>query len=130
MTLYRRTLSALAVVAAAGGSLATAAPASAGGVGDFLSPAFGTDCANHRVGTQAAGATTAGTGAANANVLGLPLGSALNQCGGADLPVNCDFADSAASSASSLTGVGQIRQLGHTLDCNSIANNLQAADIL
>ncbi|MCD9904751.1 hypothetical protein LUR56_40820 [Streptomyces sp. MT29] len=69
-----------------GAGLTAAAPASAGGVGDFLSPAFGVNCANHHLGTQAAGARTAGTGAANGNLLGLPLGGALNQCGGADLP--------------------------------------------
>ncbi|MFJ7063730.1 hypothetical protein ACIQVA_39870 [Streptomyces microflavus] len=69
-----------------GAGLVAAAPASAGGIGDFLSPAFGVNCANHNTGTQAAGATTAGTGAANGNLLGLPLGGALNQCGGADLP--------------------------------------------
>ncbi|MFD6438144.1 hypothetical protein [Streptomyces venezuelae] len=67
------------------GGLAAAGPAFAGGIGDVLSPAFGTNCANHNIGALAAGATTAGTGAADGNLLGLPLGSALNQCGGADL---------------------------------------------
>ncbi|MFJ6669057.1 hypothetical protein [Streptomyces sp. NPDC091383] len=130
MTLHRRALGALALTAAAGSGLATAAPASAGGVGDLLSPAFGTTCANHRVGGHTTGATTAGTGAANANVLGLPLGSALNQCGGADFPIYCNFGGSNNAQSSTATVAGQIGQLGHTLDCNSIANNLQASDIL
>lgn len=60
------------------------APAAAGGIGDFLSPAFGTNCGNH-TGTHANGTTTQGTGAANSNLVGLPLGGALNQCGGADI---------------------------------------------
>ncbi|MET9936348.1 MULTISPECIES: hypothetical protein [unclassified Streptomyces] len=68
-----------------GAGLAGAAPASAGGIGDFLSPAFGVTCANHHTGARADGATAAGTGTAGGNFLGLPLGSALNQCGGADL---------------------------------------------
>ncbi|MGW9448655.1 chaplin family protein [Streptomyces sp. NPDC055632] len=62
-----------------------ASPAWAGGVGDFLSPAFGTSCANHHTGARADGTTTHGTGAANGNLAGLPLGSPLNQCGGADI---------------------------------------------
>ncbi|MER6393702.1 hypothetical protein ABT236_35250 [Streptomyces sp. NPDC001523] len=66
-------------------ALAAASPASAGGVGDFLSPAFSTNCVNHDTVPHAAGATTAGTGAADGNLLGLPLGSPLNQCGGADV---------------------------------------------
>jgi hypothetical protein len=76
----------LTTAAVADGFLA-AAPASAGGIGDFLSPAFGTDCANHNTRPHADGATTAGTGAANGYLLGLPLGSPLNQCGGADIPL-------------------------------------------
>ncbi|MEV7676449.1 hypothetical protein [Streptomyces sp. NPDC088752] len=92
---YRHTLTTLALTATAlTGTVAAAAPAAAGGIGDFLSPAFGTDCANHNTGARADGATTAGTGTANSNVLGLPLGSPLNQCGGADLvprSVNLDF---------------------------------------
>lgn len=71
---------------AIGLSLPIAVPASAGGIGDFLSPAFGTNCANHHTRPHATGTTTAGTGTADGNLLGLPLGSALNQCGGADLP--------------------------------------------
>lgn len=67
------------------GGVFTAIPASAGGVGDFLSPAFGTSCANHNVGSSGVGNTTADTGTLNGNLAGLPLGSPLNQCGGADL---------------------------------------------
>ncbi|MEU3071544.1 chaplin family protein [Streptomyces sp. NPDC006906] len=79
------TAAALLTAVAAGAGMVTAAPASAGGVGDFLSPAFGTDCANLNTGAQAAGNTTRGRGAAGGNLLGLPIGSPLNQCGGADL---------------------------------------------
>ncbi|MEV6720403.1 hypothetical protein AB0M94_05675 [Streptomyces xanthochromogenes] len=82
-----RTATALAVVAAAIGSgLVAAGPAAAGGVGDFLSPAFGTDCENHRIGAQATGATTSGSGTVSNNNGKLPLLGALNQCGGADMP--------------------------------------------
>lgn len=82
----RKTMS-TAVVAAVivGTGAATAAPAAAGGVGDFLSPAFGTACANLNNGARATGATTHTTGTAGGNVAGLPLGSPLNQCGGADI---------------------------------------------
>ncbi|WP_392893178.1 hypothetical protein [Streptomyces sp. LN699] len=90
MTTYKAATT-LVLTAGAAAALATAAaPASAGGVGDLLSPAFGTNCANHDTVPHAAGATTAGTGAADGNLLGLPLGSALNQCGGADLPSGGD----------------------------------------
>ncbi|MGZ3097062.1 hypothetical protein [Streptomyces sp. H62] len=71
-----------------GGSIAlgvaAAPPAAAGGVGDFLSPAFGTACGNHG-GPHAAGSTSHGTGTVGGNLAGLPIGSPLNQCGGADL---------------------------------------------
>jgi hypothetical protein len=36
---------------------------------------------------MADGRTTHGTGTADGNLAGLPLGGALNQCGGADLPL-------------------------------------------
>ncbi|QIJ61043.1 hypothetical protein [Streptomyces sp. JB150] len=72
--------------AVVGVSLGTAGPASAGGAGDFLSPAFGTACANHHTGARADGVTTHGTGAAHGDLAGIPLGGALNQCGGADAP--------------------------------------------
>ncbi|MEU2438361.1 chaplin family protein [Streptomyces rubradiris] len=74
----------IASAVALGAALGPAAPAWAGGIGDFLSPAFGTACANLHTGARAAGTTTHGTGAANGNLAGLPLGSPLNQCGGAD----------------------------------------------
>ncbi|MGZ3097050.1 hypothetical protein [Streptomyces sp. H72] len=82
-----RTATAAVLTAAALGTGLAAAPASAGGIGDFLSPAFGTSCANHRTGGYATGSTTHGTGTVNGNLAGLPLGSALNQCGGADAPL-------------------------------------------
>ncbi|MFB7747547.1 hypothetical protein [Streptomyces sp. NPDC056132] len=71
---------------ALGASLASAIPATAGGVGDFLSPAFGTACGNLNNGARADGVTSSGTGTGGGNLVGLPMGSALNQCGGADLP--------------------------------------------
>jgi hypothetical protein len=84
----RNTATVLALtVSAAGAVLTTSSPAAAGGVGDLLSPAFGTSCANRHTGARADGATTHGTGAADGNSAGLPLGSALNQCGGADAPL-------------------------------------------
>ncbi|MEV4441925.1 chaplin family protein [Streptomyces sp. NPDC049577] len=67
--------------------VAAAAPAAAGGIGDFLSPAFGNGCMNQH-GTHALGSTTHGTGAGNGNLAGLPIGAPVNQCGGADLPIN------------------------------------------
>ncbi|MFE9743131.1 hypothetical protein [Streptomyces sp. NPDC006477] len=69
-----------------GAGLITASPASAGGIGDFLSSAFGTACANLNNGAKAHGTTTQGTGTAGGNLAGIPTASALNQCGGADLP--------------------------------------------
>ncbi|MEU4800427.1 chaplin family protein [Streptomyces sp. NPDC023327] len=75
----------LLTTAATGVGVVTAAPASAGGVGDFLSPAFGTSCSNLNNGAHAAGGTTHGTGSADGNLVGLPIGSPFNQCGGADL---------------------------------------------
>lgn len=73
--------------------LAGAVPAAAGGVGDLLSPAFGTLCSNLHNGAYAHGATTTGTGTAGGTLLGLPLTGALNQCGGADLlPAQSDIA--------------------------------------
>ncbi|MFD0549908.1 chaplin family protein [Streptomyces rectiviolaceus] len=81
----RKTATTFALTAtAAGATLATASPVAAGGVGDFLSPAFGTSCTNHH-GTRADGATTHGTGAVDGNLAGLPVGSPFNQCGGADM---------------------------------------------
>ncbi len=72
-------------VVTAGTVLATTSTASAGGIGDSLSPAFDTSCTNHH-GIHADGATTHGTGAANGNSAGLPIGNPINQCGGADVP--------------------------------------------
>ncbi|MEU4794794.1 hypothetical protein [Streptomyces sp. NPDC023327] len=75
----------LTATAVAGGFLA-AAPASAGGIGDFLSPAFGKGCANLDNGAHADGATRSGTGTVGGNSAGPPIGNPTNQCGGADLP--------------------------------------------
>ncbi|GGY64251.1 MULTISPECIES: hypothetical protein [Streptomyces] len=89
----KRTCTTALIIWAAGttAALGSISPAAAGGVGDFLSPAFDTNCANQRTGADAAGRTTNGTGAANGNLLGLPLGTALNQCGGADTPSITDI---------------------------------------
>ncbi|MBT2369703.1 hypothetical protein J7E88_31650 [Streptomyces sp. ISL-10] len=54
-------------------------------MGDFLSPAFGISCANHDTAPRLDGATRHETGTASGNLAGLPIGSPLNQCGGADL---------------------------------------------
>ncbi|MFF3343623.1 chaplin family protein [Streptomyces flavidovirens] len=84
--IMRRSVTVLGLACSVAGMALGAAPsASAGGIGDFLSPAFGTNCANHH-GAHAAGTTTHGTGTANGNLAELPVGSPLNQCGGADLP--------------------------------------------
>jgi hypothetical protein len=84
----RRDVTVLVLVCSFAGTALGAAPsASAGGIGDVLSPAFGTNCANHNTGAHADGLTRHGTGTVGGNLAGLPLGSALNQCGGADLPL-------------------------------------------
>lgn len=81
----RKITTALAVSAAvAAAALGTATPAAAGGVGDFLSPAFGTMCDNLNNGAHAIGSTTSGTGTAGGTLAGLPIGNPVNQCGGAD----------------------------------------------
>nr|BAK19903.1 hypothetical protein [Streptomyces rochei] len=83
----RKTTTALALAGAAAAGLATAAPAEAGGLGTFLSPAFGTTCANLNTGAHAHGTTTRGSGTAGGNLAGLPIGSPLNHCGGTDTPI-------------------------------------------
>ncbi|MCY0954105.1 hypothetical protein [Streptomyces sp. H27-S2] len=57
MTTYKAATT-FALTAGAAALAAAAAPASAGGIGDILSPAFGTNCANHNTGPHAAGAPT------------------------------------------------------------------------
>ncbi|WP_256106064.1 chaplin family protein [Streptomyces sp. ODS05-4] len=89
----RRFLTTLGVTAAVlGAGLGGAAPATAGGLGDFLSPAFGTSCANLDNGAHADGVTRRATGTVGGNVAGLPLSNPANQCGGADQVVE-GFAD-------------------------------------
>jgi hypothetical protein len=85
MTVCKTTTAAVITLAGLGTGLVTAAPASAGGVGDFLSPAFGTSCANQETAPRIDGTTHHETGTASGNLAGLPIGSPLNQCGGADL---------------------------------------------
>lgn len=100
----RRVLTTLTVTGIAVGGVFTTTPAFAGGVGDFLSPAFGTSCANHNVGPSNTGSTTAGTGTLTGNLAGLPLGSALNQCGGADMPLYGGLQQSRSGDATQING--------------------------
>ena len=84
-----KTFTALGLTAAAlGAGLATAAPASAGGIIVVASPSFENTCANgHSSG--ASGPTTHGPGGVSGLVGQIPLTSPLNHCGGADLiPTN------------------------------------------
>ncbi|MFH8405382.1 hypothetical protein ACH4FX_11505 [Streptomyces sp. NPDC018019] len=74
--------------AAFAGGLTAAAPAFAGGVGAFLSPAFGNACAQH-TGPRTGGATTYGAGPGGL-LVALPFGGSVNQCGGTDL-ADTDF---------------------------------------
>lgn len=129
----RKTATGLSLTAAAlGAGIAGAAPASAGGIGDFLSPAFGVTCANLHNGARAQGATTQGTGAANGNLAELPLGSALNQCGGADLlPQSNESLGHLRSKFQTLTQMytGQASEEFTTVrkEWNSAANSLNGA---
>ncbi|MGI5484808.1 hypothetical protein [Streptomyces lavendofoliae] len=52
-------------------------------MGDFLSPAFGTNCAN-QAGAAAAGGAASAPSTTGGNALGVPLTGPLNHCGGAD----------------------------------------------
>ncbi len=61
-----------------------AAPASAGGIGDFLSPAFGTSCANHKTHTAPQGRAHTDSGGITGLLAQVPATSPVNQCGGAD----------------------------------------------
>ncbi|MEU9418138.1 hypothetical protein [Streptomyces sp. NPDC048272] len=98
MTTYK---AATTFVLTAGAAVAAAAAhASAGGIGDILSPAFGTNCANHHTVPHAAGAT--GTGAADGSLLGSPL----NQCGGADMPTGSDADEQHGLANLDTVGVG------------------------
>ncbi|MFI1377235.1 chaplin family protein [Streptomyces longwoodensis] len=108
----KSTATALGLLAASvGAGLASASPASAGGVGDFLSPAFGTSCTNQHTGAHADGITQYGTGTAGGNLAGLPVGSPLNQCGGADpLPNIYPGATKELNMLSQLQQLGQASQ--------------------
>ncbi|MFJ9079469.1 hypothetical protein ACIRO3_30165 [Streptomyces sp. NPDC102278] len=100
MTTYK---AATTFVLTAGAAVAAAAaPASAGGVGDILSPAFGTNCANHDTVPHAAGATTTGTGAADGSLLGSPS----TKCGGADMPTGGDADEQHGLANLDTVGVG------------------------
>ncbi|WP_329438802.1 hypothetical protein OG906_34115 [Streptomyces sp. NBC_01426] len=116
MTIKKMTAAVLLTTATVGAGMVTAVPASAGGVGDFLSPAFGTDCANLNTGAQAAGHTTRGSGAAGGSLLGLPIGTPLNQCGGADMPVqktliNCENSQAGSSLVNKSSVLGPCAQV-------------------
>lgn len=82
MSLPTATRTIVVALTVLGGS--QAAPAWAGGVGDFLSPAFGTSCAN-QVGATAIGGGASAPSSAGGNVVGVPLTGPLNHCGGADV---------------------------------------------
>ncbi|CAM5518367.1 hypothetical protein SRIMM317S_06997 [Streptomyces rimosus subsp. rimosus] len=83
MTILRKVS---AVAAALGAGLASAAPAAAGGIIVIGSPSHDNTCANHGTVTQPMGSTSNGNGAAGGLLGQIPIGSALNHCGGADLP--------------------------------------------
>lgn len=88
MTTHRTLATALGLTTAAlGAGLATAAPASAGGVIVVASPSFDNSCANHGTAKQSAGRTTHGSGTVGGNLAALPAATPLNQCGGADIPI-------------------------------------------
>ncbi|MER7623812.1 hypothetical protein [Streptomyces sp. NPDC126503] len=80
-----RTAAAALALTALGTPLATAGPAAAGGIGNFLSPAFGTSCANLHTGAHADGVTAHGTGTVGGNLAGLPISDPFSHCGGAEL---------------------------------------------
>ncbi|MGA4801188.1 chaplin family protein [Streptomyces lavendulocolor] len=67
--------------------MALATPASAGGIGPIGSPAFGNECFNRSTDALARGSTSYATGLVGGNVLGVPLSTPRNQCGGADFPL-------------------------------------------
>ncbi|MFD5272097.1 hypothetical protein [Streptomyces sp. NPDC058335] len=112
----RMVISAVFVTAAfVGTGVAAAAPAAAGGVGDFLSPAFATTCMNHH-GAEARGSTTHGTGTGNGNLAGIPLGGPASQCGGADLPLDLNgVVDQANNKMDDLSGQAK-EKFGEALD--------------
>ncbi|GAU65035.1 hypothetical protein SSP35_01_03720 [Streptomyces sp. NBRC 110611] len=64
----------------------TAAPASAGGVIEFLSPAAHNACAHKNTGAHNTGHPARGSGTVTGNFAEFPLLGSINQCGGADLP--------------------------------------------
>ncbi|WP_392895738.1 hypothetical protein [Streptomyces sp. LN699] len=116
MTTYKAATTFVLTAGAAAALAAAAAPASAGGIGDFLSPAFGINCANLNTGAQAAGHTTRGSGAAGGSLLGLPIGTPLNQCGGADMPVqqtliNCENSQAGSSLVNKSSVLGPCSQV-------------------
>ncbi|WP_030675459.1 hypothetical protein [Streptomyces rimosus] len=89
MTMLRAgTVLGLAAVACAA-VLAAAAPASAGGIGAFLAPAFGNSCALQHA-PHAEGAITHGTGTGDGSLTAFPFGGSVNQCGGTDI-ADADF---------------------------------------
>ncbi|MFH8343543.1 hypothetical protein [Streptomyces sp. NPDC018045] len=77
------------VAAVCAQTLAAAAPASAGGVGAFLSPAFGNRCAQG-ASPHAAGATAHGAGTGTGLLVGISFGGSVDQCGGTDI-ADSDF---------------------------------------
>lgn len=87
MTTHRTLATVLGLTTAAlGTGLASAAPASAGGIIVFASPSFDNSCTNTGTAAQSAGDTTHSSGTANGPLAAIPAETPLNHCGGADLP--------------------------------------------
>ncbi|KWT56756.1 hypothetical protein ADL21_37920 [Streptomyces albus subsp. albus] len=82
----RQTLAVLGLTAATVGSgMVTAAPAAAGEIPVFLSPAYTNNCANHGH-ARTAGGPLQSAGTVNGLLAAVPVSSPTNQCGGADGP--------------------------------------------
>ncbi|MEU2957106.1 hypothetical protein [Streptomyces xanthochromogenes] len=116
MTIKKSALAVLITAAASGAGMVTAAPATAGGIGDVLSPAFGTDCANLNTHAQAAGTTTRGSGTGGGNLLGFPIGSPLNQCGGADLDPSSQVGPLATNTGNMIGNYAHVHDINQTVN--------------
>ncbi|MEU8955502.1 hypothetical protein AB0C93_14475 [Streptomyces sp. NPDC048518] len=86
MHLEKSLTTAAVTVATLGTLFVAAGPAAAGGIIVVASPTHDNSCANHKTHTQPRGNTSAGSGPVNGLLAQLPLTTALNHCGGADLP--------------------------------------------
>lgn len=86
MTLSRKSTALVVAAAAIGTGFAGASPAAAGGIIVVASPSYDNACANHNTRTQPDGNTSGESGSGTGLLTQLPLSTALNHCGGADLP--------------------------------------------